>query len=147
MLFCSCVFSVLSVLRLPRLGKRDLILVLSVCLFDFRLFWFCLFPLPLGVWEGLRLVIGALPGLFSYLFCAPSEDSDQPGYTPSLSESLLCVQWVANDPNFLHADSEDYDQTGRMLRLISASAQSDHIRRLAHMPFCWFCHALTRLII
>ena len=32
------------------------------------LVWFCLFPLPLGVWEGLRLVIVALPGLFSYLF-------------------------------------------------------------------------------
>ena len=32
------------------------------------LVWFCLFPLPLGVWEGLRLVIVALPGLFNYLF-------------------------------------------------------------------------------
>ena len=35
----------------------------------FALFvWFRLFSLPLGVWEGLRLVIVALPGLFSYLF-------------------------------------------------------------------------------
>ena len=34
----------------------------------FALVWFCLFPLPLGVWEGLRFVIVALPGLFSYLF-------------------------------------------------------------------------------
>ena len=34
----------------------------------FALVWFCLFPLPLGVWEGLRLMIVALPGLFSYLF-------------------------------------------------------------------------------
>ena len=32
------------------------------------LVWFCLFPLSLGVWEGLRLVIVALPGIFSYLF-------------------------------------------------------------------------------
>ena len=30
----------------------------------FALVWFCLFPLPLGVWEGLQLVIVALPGLF-----------------------------------------------------------------------------------
>ena len=30
--------------------------------------WFCLFPLPLGIWEGLRVVIVALPELFSYLF-------------------------------------------------------------------------------
>ena len=29
---------------------------------------FCLSPLPLGVLEGLRSVIVALPGLFSYLF-------------------------------------------------------------------------------
>ena len=35
----------------------------------FVLVWFCRFPLPLGVWEGLRFVIVALPGRFSYLFC------------------------------------------------------------------------------
>ena len=34
------------------------------------------------------------------------------------SESSLCAQWVAKDPSFLHADSEDSDQTGRMPRLI-----------------------------
>ena len=34
----------------------------------FALVCFCLFPLPLGVWEGLRFVIVAFPGLFSYLF-------------------------------------------------------------------------------
>ena len=33
----------------------------------FVLVWICRF-LPLGVWEGLRFVIVALPGLFSYLF-------------------------------------------------------------------------------
>ena len=35
----------------------------------FAFVWFCLFPLPLCVWEGLCLVIVALPGLFFYLFC------------------------------------------------------------------------------
>ena len=34
----------------------------------FVLVWICRFPLPLGVWEGLRFVILRLPGLFSYLF-------------------------------------------------------------------------------
>ena len=34
------------------------------------------------------------------------------------SESSLCAQWVAKGPSFLHADSEDSDQTGRMPRLI-----------------------------
>ena len=33
----------------------------------FVLIWVCRFPLPLGVWEGLRFVIVTLPGLFSYL--------------------------------------------------------------------------------
>ena len=35
----------------------------------FVLVWFYRFPLPIGVWKGLRFVIVALPGLFSYLFC------------------------------------------------------------------------------
>ena len=33
----------------------------------FVLVWICRFPLPLGVLEGLRFVIVAFPGLFSYL--------------------------------------------------------------------------------
>ena len=37
---------------------------------------------------------------------------------PVWSESSLCAQWLAKDPSFLHADSEDSDQTGRMPRLI-----------------------------
>ena len=32
------------------------------------LVWFCLFPLPLRVWDWLRRVIVALPGVISYLF-------------------------------------------------------------------------------
>ena len=61
-------FSVLLVLRLPRLGKRELILVLFIRLFDLWFVWICRFPLPLGVWEGLRFMVVALSGLFSYLF-------------------------------------------------------------------------------
>ena len=34
----------------------------------FVLVWIRRCPLPLGVWEGMRFVIVALPGLFSYLF-------------------------------------------------------------------------------
>ena len=44
--------------------------MLFVRLFDLCLFWICRFPLPLVVLEGLRFVIVALPGLFSYLFLA-----------------------------------------------------------------------------
>ena len=34
----------------------------------FALVWFCWFPLPLCLWNGLWLVIVALPGLISYRF-------------------------------------------------------------------------------
>ena len=42
--------------------------------------------------------------------------------SPVWSESSLCTHWVAKDPRFLHADSEDSDQTGRMPRLSWVSA-------------------------
>ena len=69
-------FSVLLELRLPRLGKRELILVLFVRLFGLCLFRFVGFLFLLGSgggWggggvRGLRFVIVALPGLFSYFF-------------------------------------------------------------------------------
>ena len=41
----------------------------------FAFVWFCLFPLPLGVWVGLRFVIVALPGLFFYLFYSIDENA------------------------------------------------------------------------
>ena len=48
-------FSVLIVLRLPRLGKRELILVLFVCLFGMRLFGFVGFLFLLGSGKGCGL--------------------------------------------------------------------------------------------
>ena len=48
-------FSVLLVLRLPRLGKRELILVLFVCLFDLCLFGFVGFLFLLGSGKGCGL--------------------------------------------------------------------------------------------
>ena len=44
------------------------------------------------------------------------------GICPICSESSLCAQWVAKDQSFLHADSEDSDQTGWMPRLIGVFA-------------------------
>ena len=40
------------------------------------------------------------------------------GIRPIWSESSLGAHWVAKDQSFLHADSEDSDQAGRMPRLI-----------------------------
>ena len=59
--------------------------------------------------------------------CVPSKESDSQGIRPDWSESSLCAHWVAQDPSFLHADSEDSDQTGRM-------------------AFCWFGRVAANLV-
>ena len=66
-LFCSCVFSPFSI-ALTSLGEEKANLSAFRTFVRFLLVWFCRFLLPLGVWEGLRFVIVALPGLFSYPF-------------------------------------------------------------------------------
>ena len=48
-------FSAFLVLRLPRLGKRELILVFFVCLFDLCLFGFVVFLFLLGSGKGCGL--------------------------------------------------------------------------------------------
>ena len=65
--FCSCVFSPFSI-AITSLGKERANRSAFRTFVRFVLIWICRFPLPLGVWEGLRFVIVALPGLFSYLF-------------------------------------------------------------------------------
>ena len=49
---------------------------------------------------------------------SPAKTQTSLGIRPVWSEPSLCAQWVAKDPSFLHADSEDPDQTGPMPRLI-----------------------------
>ena len=49
------------------------------------------------------------------------------GIRPVLSESLLWAQWVAKDPRFLHADSEDSDQIGH----------PDWVDAQADLSLCW----------
>ena len=48
----------------------------------------------------------------------PAKTQISLGFRHVWSEASLCAQWVAKGPSFLHADSEDADQTGRMPRLI-----------------------------
>ena len=67
MLFCSCIFNPFSI-AITSLGEERANLG-AFCMFvRFALVWYSLFPLPLRVWDGLRLVIVVLPGLFSNLF-------------------------------------------------------------------------------
>ena len=62
------------------------------------------------------------------------------GICPVWSESSLCAQWVTKDPSFLHADSEDSGETGRMPRLIWVFAGRTQ-------SFCWFCHEAAHICI
>ena len=57
---------------------------------------------------------------------------------PDWSESSLCAQWVAKDPAFLNADSEDSDQIGRMPRLIWVFAgRKVHFVGFLLLKFCY----------
>ena len=61
-------FSVLLAIAITSVGEERANLSAFCTFVRFALVWFCLFPLPLGVCEGLPFEIVALPGLFSYLF-------------------------------------------------------------------------------
>ena len=66
--FVLVFFSPFSI-AITSLGEERAILSAFRTFVRFAPVWFCLFPLPLGVWEGLRFVIVALPGLFlTFLF-------------------------------------------------------------------------------
>ena len=65
--FCCCVFQSFSI-AITSLGEERANLSAFRTFVRFVLVWMCRFALPLGVWEGLRYVIVALPGLFFYLF-------------------------------------------------------------------------------
>ena len=56
--FCSYVFQSFSI-AITSLGEERAKLSAFRTFVRYVLVWLCLFPLPLGVWEGLRLVIVA----------------------------------------------------------------------------------------
>ena len=60
----------------------------------------------------------------------PAKTQISLGICPVLSESSLPAQWVAKDPIFLHADSEDYSDW--------ADAQADLSLHWAHSHFVVF---------
>ena len=62
------VFSVLLVLRLPRLGERELIFMLFACLFDLRLFSFVCFLFLLVSGKAVACYCGT-PWTFLLPFC------------------------------------------------------------------------------
>ena len=65
--FVLVFFSPFSIV-ITSLGEERANLTAFNTFFRFVLVWICRFPLPHSILEGLRFVIGLLPGLFSYLF-------------------------------------------------------------------------------
>ena len=61
-------FSVLLAFAITSLGEERANLSVFWTFVRFVLVWICRVPLPLAVWEWLRFVIVAFPGLFPYLF-------------------------------------------------------------------------------
>ena len=118
-------FSVLLVLRLPRLGKRELILVLFVRLSGLCLFRFVGFLFLLASGKELRFVIMALPGLFSYLFLiSPSEDTailSMKGADLLVNEITLysvllnaSLNWPISSSALLHSNSATKERKWRV---------------------------------
>ena len=83
------------------------------------------------------------------------------GNHPVWSESLLCAQWVAKDPSFLHATTQS-DQSlccalngwlrtqaffmrtvKTLIRLGGCPGWSEPL--LGEQSFCWFCHELAQI--
>ena len=83
--------------------------------------------------------------------CAPMKTQISLGICPVWSESSLCTQWIAKDPRCRHANSEDSDQTGQMLRLIWAFAgRTGHflgfvMRRLIWSLVYSYCNILHEI--
>ena len=67
-LILLCVFFSPFSIAITSLGEERANLSAFRTFVRFVLVWIWWFSLPIGVWEGLRFVIVALPGLFSYLF-------------------------------------------------------------------------------
>ena len=68
LVFFSSFSIAITSLAITSLGEERANLSAFRTFVRFVFVWICRFPLPLGVWEGLRFVIVALPGLFSYFF-------------------------------------------------------------------------------
>ena len=77
----------------------------------------------------------------------PAKTQISLGIRPVWSESLLCAQWVAKDPSFLHlhADSEDSDQTGWLPRLIWIF--TGHTRHFVGFVMRWLIETLKNTTI
>ena len=101
------------------------------------LFWFIIIIVvcPLG----LSLTFEPPHDKTNKMICAPSEDSDQPGHSPSLIKVFAVHSMGSWGPNVSSCGQG---------RLWSdwANAQADLSLPWAHKSFCWFCYAAAYFV-
>ena len=73
--FVLVYFSPISI-AITLLGEERANLIAFHIFVRFVLFWFCRFPLSLGIWDGLRFMIVALPGLLPFFRSTLFQHSD-----------------------------------------------------------------------
>ena len=123
----------------------------------FVLVWICRFPLPLGVWEGLRFVIVALPGLFSYLFLSHLETicikcqslfSEFSGKLRKIFKNCVCWNvysacWVLNNSQITQIEKHDKESWWSVNKLLSDKQG----RHWSDAPFCNIWSGSTGLYV
>ena len=73
------------------------------------------------------------------MICAPTKTQISLGICLVWSESSPCALRIAKGPMFLHADSEDSDQTGRMPRLIwTIDGRTGHFVDFVMLRLIWY---------
>ena len=97
--------------------KNTLLLSISVGFIPSKLYDYC-DGFDFGIGFSLNMGFEPRHDKTNRMSVRPAKTQISMDIGPVWSESSLCAQWVAKDPSFLHAESEDSDQIGRMPRLI-----------------------------
>ena len=137
-----CLFSPFSI-AITSLGEERANLGAFRTFVRFVLVWNCRFPLPLGVWEGLRFVIVALPGLFSYLFCLTE-------HSPGLSQDSYPLYERQRQKTYLRTcepkDALRKHVYSNILKILPPKNENFQIKKCLY--FAYFCskHRLWVLV-
>ena len=88
-------------IAITSLGEKSANLSAFRTFVQFALVWFCLFPLPVGVWEGLWHVTVAFLGLFSFPFLdsLPTACQRLNHFHISCLRKLLKIEWQDRIPD------------------------------------------------
>ena len=124
--FVLVFFSPFSI-AITSLGEERAILSAFCTFVRFVLVWICRFILPLGVWEGLRFVIVALPGLFSYLFLLRGSPASILYKSIKARKRFLCGTLTGLGNAYLKIESMESSKSPFYSRQGSYSRKADDI--------------------